>query len=524
MLIGDFSFAALDSGRQTLHLARDHHGTGQMFFHQRGDTLSFSSHLADLLDHFGIALKPNTGQLAQLLSALRMGQSEQTFYEGIFQIPPAHRLEFDGTRWALFRYWDPRDTAPLQPASREAYNEEFRNVLTTAVSCRLDNKRASAIALSGGLDSTAVAAIAATQLAEAGRKLDTYTSVPVGDATASDNQLGSERDLVMLMREAFPSLTTHWLGSWTPGLLAAIDTALDIGRQPVFAAANCQWIVELMQTLQNAGNDALLTGQCGNATISWTGNRSKYLKALWKKQGVKAWSAQAMAFKQAHDLSLATTARKMLLPVLLNNDHVEKLKRRLITQASLDQQTALNPDLSRRLDLVRRARSSDLLPLSRHHPDFRDSVLLSGVHSPNGVTASLAAAHGVELSDPTADKRLIEFCYALPESHYVSDGLNKRLVRGAMSGLVPDAILWNKKAGLQSADVISRVRREQEGLEQALDSLDRSPLASGLLNLRLMRSVFEKALSSNSPETAAATRQIFLRGLMAGRFLQRFEA
>lgn len=522
-LIGDFSLACLDRNLKTLHLARDHHGTGQMYFHQRGDTLCFSSNLAELLDQFEIALTPNKRQLVQLLGALRIGQPEQTFYEGIFQIPPAHRLEFDGQRWRLFRYWDPRNTAPLDPASREAYDEAFREVLSTAVRCRLKNKTAPAIALSGGLDSTAIAAIAATQLAQDGLGLDSYTSVPLSEEPVPDNQLGNERSLVVKMQAAFPTMRTHWLSEGAPGLLSAIDTTLDITRQPVFAAANCHWIVVLMQTLQSAGNDAVLTGQCGNATISWAGNRSQYLRGLWKHQGIGAWRDEALSFRRAHNLSLATTARKMLLPVLLGNEFVENIKRRGLTRSSLEQATALGPALSKKMDAVNLARSSKILPLSRHHPGFRDSVMLSGVYSPNGVTASLAAAYGVELSDPTADMRLIEFCYALPESHYVSDGMNKRLVRGAMSGLVPDAILFNKKSGIQSSDIIPRLRREQHELTAALDSLDQSPLACECLNLELMRSSFEKALSDNSFATASAARQVFMRGLMAGRFLQRFE-
>ena len=523
-LVGDFAFAAVEPGRDRLHLVRDHHGAGQMFFQQRGDRLFFASSLATLLDGLDDRPEPNLLQVAQMLSTARFHAPEETLYRNIHQLPPGHRLEFNGRNWKLFRYWNPREAPAFDPRKDEAVYEAFLDCFTEAVSCRIAGKREPAVALSGGLDSGAVAALAGGLLHEQGRELQAYTAVPMAESPVEEHQLGSEQSQVESLRSRLPALRTHWLDCADASLLGSMQTVLGITRQPVFAAANCYWIVEIMQTLKARGADSLLTGHLGNATISWTGNRSVYLRSFRRDHGVGAWVREMRRFRDAHDLSPGEALRKLVVPSLVGESTLERLKRRQFRNQLFDTTTPLNPRLTRELAIADRVRRDALLPVSPHHSHYRDSVLLNGVFAPGGPSATLAAAHGVELSDPTADKRLIEFCYALPEAHYVSPGKKKGLLRGAFADRLPEDVLWSKKTGLQASDIIPRLRRERRDIDALLGTLAKSPLAAETLNLPLMKTVFEEALEQDQPRTAARVRQILLRGVMAGMFLQGFEA
>jgi asparagine synthase (glutamine-hydrolysing) len=522
-VIGDYAFAAVDPARHRLHLVRDHHGAGQMFFRQRGDRLFFASSLATLLDGLEDRPDPNLLQVAQMLSTARFHAPEETLYRNVFQLPPGHRLEFDGRNWTLFRYWNPRETPIFTQQKDEAVYEAFLDCFTEAVACRIAGARDPAIALSGGLDSGAVAAVADGLLREQGRKLQAYTAVPMAESPVEEHQSGSEQTQVEALRSRLPALRTHWLDCSGASLLGSMQTVLGITRQPLFAAANCYWIVEIMRMLEERGADALLTGHLGNATISWTGNRSLYLRSLRRDSGVAAWVREIQKFRDAYELSPGETLRKLVLPSLVGESTLERLKRRQFSNQRFDTATPLKPRLTRELAIADRVRREALLPVSPHHSKYRDSVLLNGVFAPCGPSATLAAAYGVELSDPTADKRLIEFCYALPETHYVSPGIKKGLLRGAFANRLPGEVLWSKKTGLQASDIIPRLRRERREIEALLDALAKSPLADETLNLPLMKTVFEEALETDQPRTAARVRQILLRGVMTGMFLQGFE-
>ena len=78
----------------------------------------------------------------------------------------------------------------------------------------------------------------------------------------------------------------------------------------------------------------------------------------------------------------------------------------------------------------------------------------------------LSLMSGVLVRDPTKDKRLIELCLNLPIECYVHDGVERRIAREYMSGIVPEQILQqNRRRGLQSADYVDRVLRNWEQIK-----------------------------------------------------------
>ena len=99
----------------------------------------------------------------------------------------------------------------------------------------------------------------------------------------------------------------------------------------------------------------------------------------------------------------------------------------------------------------------------------------------------MAAPFGMHASDPSADKRLVEFCLAVPGHIYVQKGRDRLLVRRGLAGLIPPLIQERKDRGLQSCDLFLRMRDQREALEQMLEEFHSSRTVSGLLDMGKVR-------------------------------------
>jgi asparagine synthase (glutamine-hydrolysing) len=164
-LVGMFAFALWDERRGRLMLARDRLGQKPLYWwHGRG-VLAFASELAALVECPDVPRATDLGAIGQFL---RFGYvpAPATGFAGIQKLPPAHYLEFDAAAGQLIgptRYWDiPR--GPVDgTTSAEEWRERLAAALAEAVGSQLVADVPLGVLLSGGLDSSAVTALAAAQ-------------------------------------------------------------------------------------------------------------------------------------------------------------------------------------------------------------------------------------------------------------------------------------------------------------------------------------------------------------------------
>ena len=202
-LSGMFAFAVWDAGARTLLLARDRMGKKPLYLWRRPGEIAFASLAATLTagcDHAG----PPPLDPQALLTYLRLGYTgDRSLLAGVEQLPPAHWLTVDAEgHVARECYWQAPQPAPLKdPADPAAAT---RQVLAQAVGCRLEADVPLGCFLSGGIDSSIIAALAQQQLAAAGDRLKTFSvKMPVANfdesthARAVAEHIGSDhRELV----------------------------------------------------------------------------------------------------------------------------------------------------------------------------------------------------------------------------------------------------------------------------------------------------------------------------------------
>jgi asparagine synthase (glutamine-hydrolysing) len=158
-LRGDFSFAIWDAGHKHLFCARDHFGIKPFYYAQLGELFLFSNTLNCVRLHPGVTGELNDAAIGDfLLFGLNYDQATTSFRD-IQRLPPAHCLTFSAEGLRIKRYWTPPTDGRIRYSKSEEYVENFQLLLQAAVADRLRLERVGLL-LSGGLDSSSVAAVA----------------------------------------------------------------------------------------------------------------------------------------------------------------------------------------------------------------------------------------------------------------------------------------------------------------------------------------------------------------------------
>jgi asparagine synthase (glutamine-hydrolysing) len=165
-LNGMFAFALWDSRRRRLLIARDRFGEKPLYWGVFDKTLLFASEPKVLLAHPAVRPALNLQALRQYLS-FDYVPAPLSIYEGINKLPAAHKLTLEGGRVNVDRYWRlSYETKQPVPSEREAA-DQLRELLADAVRMRLVSDVPLGVLLSGGVDSSTIAALAVRASSEA---------------------------------------------------------------------------------------------------------------------------------------------------------------------------------------------------------------------------------------------------------------------------------------------------------------------------------------------------------------------
>jgi len=157
---GMFAFAIWDSNRQTLFCARDRLGIKPFYYFQNDRIFAFASEIKALLRHPEIRSSFAEELLPEYLT-FGYVSSEQTLYRGIRKLMPGHTLTLDARTGSISirQYWDVPPPGSLETKSDDEWIRECRERLEETVRMRLMSDVPLGMFLSGGLDSSAIAAL-----------------------------------------------------------------------------------------------------------------------------------------------------------------------------------------------------------------------------------------------------------------------------------------------------------------------------------------------------------------------------
>lgn len=520
-LIGDWVCAIWNASERCLFIARDHHGNTGLYYYSDSRSFVFASSLKGLLVLPAVPQHPNPLTIAQVLVSWPV-QGAPTCYEDILRLPPAHAMTVTPQGLTVKRYWDLEQTPELHLKSDDEYLEAFLEVYEEAVRCRLRCSAPIGVTLSGGLDSGSVAALAARELGKRGQRLTAYSSVPIADAEELDTDwfFGDETPFVQATAEMAGNIDISNVQAREVSPVQGVERSLFIHDQPVHATANMYWITALMAQAQAQGLGAMLTGQGGNATVSWSGGPEPPLveyavKFQWGTLGNSLLTPRKMNRRWLWGAVKRQIVRPLLAPARSLRAAPEAWR----------EYSAIDVEFARELGLNRRmSRGGHDPTFSRMNArEIRLLLLQPGGSIGGQIWYEIGGAYGLEARDPTLDPRVVSFCWSLPRSQYVQDGRERMLIRRAMAGHLPEQVLWNTRKGRQAADLPQRLLSHRSELDEALTRLEQSPLACRYLDLPRMRSDFRSVQQGIDSTSYRKCSSILSRGLMVGLFLLRFD-
>lgn len=520
-LLGDFAFALWDRQAQQLFCARDHMGVRPFYYVQTPQCFAFASAIKALLAIPDIPRRLDEIALADYLVVLEE-DTQRTFYEGIVRLPPAHTLSLDRHgKTTLRQYWAPDPDRELRLGSDEEYRQAFRAQITRAVECRLRSAKPTSVMLSGGLDSSSIACLAARALAGRGERLTAVCSV------LPENFQGPEQDEWEYIREVAaqePNIDLHRVTAEGAGLFSGLEQVFAINDGP------CRDLFHymtraLLETANARGAGNLLWGFGGDHVVSRSA--TGYLSELARHGQLITLLRELQGRRRISHKPLVSLLKSELVSPLLPST-ILKAYRRLKGRPPRNEyiaRSAIHPEFARQSGLEDRLRT---LGVERETTRFTSvragqykAITTGGNSAAMEYAAHLGAALGIRLHTPLFDKRLLEHCLSLPVEQKARDGWTRWTLRSGMEGVLPARIQWRRDKLPFSPDFHQRVRKDLELLEALLENVESDAELRKYLDTARIRRTLE-AWPQHQVEFSQYAESLAVVGisLVVARFLQ----
>jgi len=445
-LNGMFAFALWDRKARTLFLARDRVGIKPLYYRVQRGRLTFASELKALLCDPELRPEVDFAALDEFL-ALEYVPSPRSILTGVSKLPPGQTLTWrsDG-RVTLKQYWDVDLAAserPAPPKSREAHAAELRAALKEAVRKELISDVPLGVFLSGGIDSSAVAAMMAELTPGNVNSFSIGFTDPSFDESRYARQvarhLGTNHQELILEPRMLPELV--------PTVAAAMDEPFaDASILPTYLLS--QFARRRVKVaLGGDGGDELFAGYPTLQAHRLAGYYARLPRGL--RDGLVAPAVRRLPVS-FDNLSFDFRAKRFVegAGLSLGERHV----RWLGSFSAAERERLLTPDVREALG---RRSEPDLVHTTLERCGARDplnrvlyldmKLYLEGDILTKLDRASMMAS--LEARVPLLNRDFVEHVTALPLSLKLHGLRRKYLLRNALHGLLPDEILERKKKG-----------------------------------------------------------------------------
>ncbi len=432
-LIGDYAFVIWDMRHRTAYCVRDRIGVRPFYYANTEKFFAFSDAPQMLSDLPGVSSRLNNIRVADYIAPMLQDKCA-TFFEGIKRLPPGALLMARPGQVTQEEYWHPSHVMPPTHYDEREAADQFRELFFQAVECRLRPDVKAGVTLSGGLDSSSVAAVASHILARTNKDLVAITAcfdkVPECD----------ERAYVEPLNEALGLHSVQVAGD-AEGPLTRLEEFLTMQGEP-FIAPNLMIHAALCRRASAAGVRLLLDGHDGDNAVSHGNYRLaelvRSLRLLSLIREVGAFSARSGWRRHRVLLSFG------LLPGLPPLRMAHKIWK---TRHRNDLVPLIRSDFLRSLeydDRLRQFGDPPIMPKDDH--EFHVRSLAHGLQPLLFETVDkVHTSLGLEARHPFMDSRLIEFCLGLPADLKLRDGWNRWIVRRALQNDVPPKTVWRER-------------------------------------------------------------------------------
>jgi len=429
---GMFAFAIWDEKEKTIFAARDRFGEKPFYYHHDKENFSFASEMKALWAS-GIEKSVEHKMMLNYMSLGHVqnpANKSQTFYKGIFSLPPAHFITYNAetSQLKIDRYWNIDKQVQVKINEEDAVRQ-MDHLFSTSINRRLRSDVPIGASLSGGLDSSSIVYYIQRALAGENAKLKTFSAVFPGFEK-------DERKYIQQVVAAFK--LENYTTSPTAATLIRDFEKLCYHQEEPFPSSSIYAQYKVFEVAKTHNIKVLLDGQGADEMLA---GYHKYVH----------WYLQEMVSR--NKFSGAARERN-----LLARNHVEfrwGVKNLLAAFLPSHASIALekkeynkiihNPDISKHLMSYVKGREWEGI----HKPvvtKLNDILYFNTVE--NGLEELLrysdrnAMAHGREVRLPFLYNELVQFIFSLPSNFKINNGFTKMILRKLMDKKLPPNIVW----------------------------------------------------------------------------------
>ncbi|HEY3065318.1 MAG TPA: asparagine synthase-related protein [Methylomirabilota bacterium] len=419
-IAGDFALALWDERTRTLLCARDALGVKPLYYHWNGRRLLFASEIKALFADPDVGRGLDEATVADLL-LMGFRDSSATFFAEIRRLPPGHVLRLRPHGVEIVRYWTPASGGELRYRREDDYLDHFTALFRDAVGCRLPGRGPVAMLLSGGIDSTSVAATAESLRA------DDPGLPPLEGLTLFDDEMYAEEAGALEWLElVYGTPIRRVVPSAGGAPVTSFEPFMECGETPHHDGLPT--VPLLLEPARNVGCRTLLSG-FGADELSQSaedGFLADLLRAGRLLRLRRDLRLRAAAY--GGDASAAT------LLWLLWGQLSPAWRRRVKTLAGRQVPEWIEPAFAKRVGM--QERTVERPP--RTFPTWCQETTYRALTNPATVFAldqmdAVASAFGLECRYPYLDRRLIEFFLAVPADVKLGRGYRKQFVQHALA-------------------------------------------------------------------------------------------
>ncbi len=443
-LRGMFAFAIWDSRRREMFIARDRLGVKPLYYAIDGEgSLYFASEIKGILKAWPNRPELNFAVLSDYL-ANRAPSGEETLFCGIRRLLPGHTLTWRDGRTEIRQYWDIQfNDGETSTRTDDQYIDEWTELFRTSVRLRLMADVPLGMFLSGGIDSSAIAAMMSTMVTE---PIKTFS-------VAFREREANELEYARMVASAYK--TDHHEILVTPDQFFDVLPKLVWHEdEPIAHLASVP--LYFVSELASKHVKVVLTGEGSDELLAGYGRYWKTVQNLSLGRHYQRLVPEALRRQVSKSLdqlpARSRVGQKLSRTFLKHSPEIESLYFNNFAVFSSEQQAKLLTS-----ETKERIGSVDPYVSVRKHLEATDAETLLNkllyvdaktyLHELLMKQDQMSMAASIESRVPFLDHKLVEFTSRLPERLKLRGGTTKFILRRAMKGILPEPILTRPKMG-----------------------------------------------------------------------------
>jgi asparagine synthase (glutamine-hydrolysing) len=418
---GMWAFAILNKLNNEVFCSRDRFGIKPFYYTDNGEYFAFGSEIKQLLP-LQHCIKADREILIEYLLTNIDNHSEKTYFEGIFTLLPGHSMRVSLTDYKIQiqQYYSLYNR--VRPNNNELIDEtaSLKAILKSSVNLRLRSDVTVGTCLSGGLDSSAISAIASKEYVDKTNKK--FTAIHARSSERETDESGYAKEVA-----SYYDMDLHIVTPKTEDFVQLVDEVVYTQEEP-FGSPSMFMGYHVFQKAKELGCKVMLNGQGGDEVLlGYERYYTSYLYSLSFYRRIKELILQAnnsgLSYKDSFLYYLYFSSYRIRKAKLIRESLI---KRELLESNSF---AVLKESVESFKDIYKLQKlevSTIQLPHLLRYED-RNSM-----------------RHSIETRLPFLDYRLVEASLSMKPEHKIRNGWTKFILRKALEGILPASVIWRK--------------------------------------------------------------------------------